>query len=352
MEKDWSQKAEENREFARKKMEEFAKSYQENPETIVEYLRFSKNFHQYSQRNTALIYQQNPHATFVKSFAGWKKEGVSVNRGEKGIAIWYAVQSTLLKREDGSVVSLRNATKEEKDLYKKGELEGVVKQGFQIGYVFDIAQTNFPKEQYPKYFDMGQASEDADKMIAALESYAENELQCSVRTEDLSSISLKGYYYKNGIVLNEKLEGVEKLSTLSHEMGHAIEKHGVEGKEKGEGQREYEADCISIMLQDYLGIEITDARRRHFKHAYNQFEKEMQEKYQELPLEAQKREIERGMNDSFEHIHRVMGKHLNQIEEYMKNPDIVQQRNVQNISAEHKIIGIEKNMRAGKGLEI
>lgn len=146
--------------------------------------------------------------------------------------------------------------------------------------------------------------------------------------------------------------GVEKLSTLSHEMGHAIEKHGVEGKEKGEGQREYEADCISIMLQDYLGIEITDARRRHFKHAYNQFEKEMQEKYQELPLKAQKREIEREMNDSFEHIHRVMGKHLNQIEEYMKNPDIVKQRNVQNISAEHKIIGIEKNIRAGKGLEI
>ena len=79
-----------------------------------------------------------------------------------------------------------------------------------------------------------------------------------------------------------------------------------------------------------------------FKHAYNQFEKEMQEKYQELPLKAQKREIERETNDSFEHIHRVMGKHLNQIEEYMKNPDIVQQRNVQNISAEHKIIGIEK----------
>lgn len=71
-----------------------------------------------------------------------------------------------------------------------------------------------------------------------------------------------------------------------------------------------------------------------------------------MPTKAQKREIEREMNDSFEHIHRVMGKHLNQIEEYMKNPDIVQQRNVQNISAKHKIIGIEKNMRAGKGLEI
>lgn len=54
-------------------------------------------------------------------------------------------------------------------------------------------------------------------------------------------------------------------------MGHAIEKHGVEGKEKGEGQREYEADCISIMLQDYLGIEITDARRRHFKNFGRKF---------------------------------------------------------------------------------
>lgn len=352
MEKHWSQKAEENRELAREKMEEFAKSYQENPETIVEYLKFSKNFYQYSAGNTALIYQQNPHATFVKSFAGWKKEGVSVNRGEKGIAIWCPVQSTLLKREDGSMVPLRKATKEEKDLYKKGEMEGVVKQGFQIGYVFDIAQTNFPKEQYPKYFHMGQVSEDVEKIITALENYTENELQCSVRTEDLSSITLRGYYYKNGIVLNEKLEGVEKLSTLSHEMGHAIEKHGTERKEKGEGQREYEADCISVMLQDYLGIEITDARRRHFKHAYNQFEKEMQEKYRELPPEAQKREIEKNMNNSFEYIHRVMGKHLNQIDEYIKNPEVVQQKNVQNISAEHRVVGIEKNMRAGKGLEM
>ena len=79
-------------------MEEFAKSYQENPETIVEYLRFSKNFSSVFTREYCSHLSANPHATFVKSFVGWEKEGVIVNRGVKGIANWYAVQSTLLKR--------------------------------------------------------------------------------------------------------------------------------------------------------------------------------------------------------------------------------------------------------------
>ena len=67
----------------------------------------------------------------------------------------------------------------------------------------------------------------------------------------------------------------------------------------------WEADCISIMLQDYLGIEITDADTLYMR-PINYFEKEMQEKYRELPPEAQKVGIERNMNNSFEYIHRVM----------------------------------------------
>lgn len=346
MEKNWYQKAEENKEFARKKMEEFAKSYQENPEMIVDYLKFSQNFYQYSAKNVALIYAQNPHATFIKSYAGWQRDGVCIKRGEKGMAIWCPVQSTLLKREDGSQVSLRNATKEEKELYKNGKIEGIVKQGFKIGHVFDIGQTDFPKEQYPEIFNMGKASENLDKISAALENYAENELQCNVRTEDLSSISLRGYYYKNEIILNEKLEGAEKLSTLTHEMGHAIEKHG-EGKEKkGEGQTEYEADCISIMLQNFLGIEITDTRRRHFKHAYEQFEEEMQVKYQDMSSEAKIEAIESDMSKSFEHIHRLMGKSLKDIKEYIESPNMVQ-KNEKNLS-EKKTIELTKNKNIGR----
>lgn len=78
MKKEWVDKAVENSRYARDKMEEFAKSYKENPETIADFLEFSQRFYQYSSRNISLIYQQNRGATFVKSFADWKKEGVAV----------------------------------------------------------------------------------------------------------------------------------------------------------------------------------------------------------------------------------------------------------------------------------
>lgn len=45
MKKEWVDKAVENSRYAREKMEEFAKSYKENPEVIADYLQFSQRFY-------------------------------------------------------------------------------------------------------------------------------------------------------------------------------------------------------------------------------------------------------------------------------------------------------------------
>lgn len=67
--------------------------------------------------------------------------------------------------------------------------------------------------------------------------------------------------------LNDRLEDTQKLSTLAHELGHAVLLHQI-GDEKSEHQKELEADALGIMLESYFGIEPTDSRRRHLAKHY------------------------------------------------------------------------------------
>ena len=52
-----------------------------------EWLKFLAGFHDYSFKNTILIFSQNPQATLVKGFHAWKKDGRFVKKGEKAIKI-------------------------------------------------------------------------------------------------------------------------------------------------------------------------------------------------------------------------------------------------------------------------
>lgn len=115
-------------------------------------------------------------------------------------------------------------------------------------------------------------------IVIGLSAYAQQELGCSVITENFASISLRGQYdpTANAIRLNDRLEDTQKLSTLAHELGHAVLLHQI-GDEKSEHQKELEADALGIMLESYFGIEPTDSRRRHLAKHYRAYEKEWEE---------------------------------------------------------------------------
>lgn len=322
MNKEWAEKAIANKKFAREKVEEFARNYKQNPEMIIEYLDFSSRFYQYSAANVQLIYSQNPNATFVQSYDAWKNDGASVKRGSKGIAIWVPVQSTFLKVEEKKLLPLREASKEQKEAYKKGEIEAVKKLNFSVGYVFDISQTTFPKEQYPKMFTMGEYSEKSEKIIQALTQFAEKEMGCQVVEEDLSSISLRGYYFDKKIALNKELNTSERLSTLTHEMGHALEEHNhMDGKSTA--QKEYEGDCISIIIQKTAGVEISETRKRHFKNCYNQFLEELNQKFSSLPDGEKEEAINKEMQKAFDGIHGMIKKNMPVLQGYLSEPESI-----------------------------
>jgi hypothetical protein len=116
---------------------------------------------------------------------------------------------------------------------------------------------------------MGYSSDQHKALYESIKQYAEQK-GIPVKEENLKSISLRGAFYpdENVIRISDKLNDTERLSTLTHELGHALMHNSKEAFKLPEPVRELEADAVSIMLQQYFGISLTDSRKRHFSENY------------------------------------------------------------------------------------
>lgn len=309
----WRQAAIDNQKAVHDMIHEIGMSYRVNPEKIAELLEFGSRFYKYSINNVKLIYTQNRGATYVQPFEKWKEMGASVMKGQCGIKIRVPVMSTSLLLPDGQVVSLCDATKEQKELYKKGVLEGKQTLHYKIGNVFDISQTNFPKENYPQLYSMGYDSEQHAAIMDGLCKFC-SERGVQVSFEDISSIALRGYYNPtdNRIVVNELLNDTQRLSTLSHEIGHALEQHGV--RDISTAQEEFEADSISILLQSHFGIELTEPRKEHLAGHYRKFMDEIRTANPEIDEEGLIKKVDEALQASME----VFRNNIDQINQFVE----------------------------------
>lgn len=303
----WKQAAMEQQAKMKEMIQTLAESYQENPENIAELLQFGSKFYRYSVRNTMLIYRQNPHATYVQSYKAWKEMGYSPKEGVHGMKVFVPVKTTWLELEAGKRVQLKYASKEDRIRYQAGEIPGTVRTSYEIGTVFDISQTTYPPELYPRLYAVGYPSELHRDVEKGLIAYAEERLACPVQVEDLSSISLRGAFYpmENKIRLNERLKDSQRLSTLAHELGHAMQHREMT---KSEAQMELEADALGIMMEQYLGFEPTEARKRHLAECYRSY----QEEYRKHPGERE------SFGTVMEQVFQKFRQELPKIEQYIQ----------------------------------
>lgn len=265
-----------NKELNEKNLE-ITKTYQDKPETIIELIEFSAKFHKYSAQNQLLINAQNRGATFVASYRDWKnKFNHSVKKGEKGIAVRVPVSvKTFIRNNENIKISQANS--QEKLKIANGEIPVISQTFYKLGYVFDIAQTNCPPSDYPKFFDMGYQSIDHKEMFEVFNSVSEK-MGFTVETKDLSSISLKGYCEPENkyIALNDKLKDTEKLSTLLHEFSHGILHTTSAVQTRGTSAIEFEAESLNIMLHIKTNLEVPESSKRYITNHYKEinFEKE------------------------------------------------------------------------------
>ena len=73
-------------------------------ESYQTYLKTASRFHQYSYRNTMLIWMQDPSATLVAGYRKWQELGRQVRKGEKAIRILAPMKRLNRDEEDDSQV--------------------------------------------------------------------------------------------------------------------------------------------------------------------------------------------------------------------------------------------------------
>lgn len=238
------------------RMESKIENYFQSEESLQEYLQFMSHFHNYSYRNTVLINTQFPGAYAVGSFNFWKSKGYSVQKGEKGLKILVPNQRQTIKRE-GKSVSLKQATLEEKERIKSGQLKVNTHVDFAIGHVFDISQTNAKLADLPEIFPQrwleGEVS-DYNAIYQALEAVAnENNVKIIEPIEELGTSKGVTYVALKSVALNPRNSELQNVKTLTHELAHAVLHTSKDANYSAE-EREFQAELVAYTVSHHLGL--------------------------------------------------------------------------------------------------
>ena len=175
------------------------------------FLKFSKNFHNYSFNNVLLIFSQMEEATQVAGFAKWKAMGRNLKKYAKGIQIIYPIKRSYTKKKLEGQDSLLDS--EDKDTKQEEKIEYLT---YRYTYVYDISQT------YGKPLPLSNDSlnsNDKKEFLEFLKSFS----PYPILEENIAG-SEKGYWSKTKqhIVLEDTLSIDDKVSVLLHELTHAL----------------------------------------------------------------------------------------------------------------------------------
>lgn len=182
-----------------------------NSGEYAKFLKFSKNFHNYSFNNVLLIFSQMEEATRVAGFAKWKSMGRNLKKGAKGIQIIYPIKRSYTKKKLEGQDSLLDS--EDKDTKQEEKIEYLT---YRYTYVYDISQT------YGKPLPLSNDSlnsNDKKEFLEFLKSFS----PYPILEENIAG-SEKGYWskIKQHIVLEDTLSIDDKVSVLLHELTHAL----------------------------------------------------------------------------------------------------------------------------------
>ncbi len=247
-----------------KNAESKIENYFESPESIKEYLAFMSKFYNYSFRNSILIQNQFEGAIAVGSYAFWKKQGYSVNKGEKGIKILAPSKGkSRFENSKKEIKTIDQATPEERQAIKEGKIEIIEgKTYFVQAYVFDISQTNAKVQDIPKIFPnrwLEGEVENYDLLRKGMDKIAEKiGVKIVQPIEELGSAKGVSYTALKQVALNPRNSQLQNVKTLLHELTHAklhtLDKH----HEYKDFEKEFQAELTAYTVCSYFNIDTSE----------------------------------------------------------------------------------------------
>ena len=224
-------------------------------EKYTEYLRAMSKFHNYSTRNTILIYNQYPKAKRVAGYKMWQEMGRYVKNGEKGIQILAPVPVKIEEEKEklDPDTKLPLYDNEGKKIYET--IETIIPR-FIVVYVYDISQTD--GEPLPALFEnlIGNV-QNYDIFIEALKQVS----PLPIEFEPLKNQDGVCHYGEK-ISIREGMSEIQTICAIIHEIAHAklhdidaLREKDANAKPKDQETKEVESESIAFTCSCYYGIE-------------------------------------------------------------------------------------------------
>ena len=206
-----------------------------NSEQMEVFLKAMGRFHRYSFQNLMLILTQRPEATRVAGFHTWRKLGRTVNKGEKGIAIF---------------APMRIKKKEERE-ETNDDAQSVLR--FRVVHVFDVSQTEGDPLPEP-----ARVSGDASGAMDALRSVIAGRGIELVEDADLGGAD--GLSTGGRIKIRGGLAPAAAFGVLAHELAHEMLHQNVEKQDRPpKSVRETEAEAVAHVVCESFGLDVGSA---------------------------------------------------------------------------------------------
>lgn len=222
-------------------------------EKYMAFLSSMAKFHKFSLNNQILIAMQKKDATLCASYGAWKKNfGRYVKKGEEGIRI--ICPAPFKKKISRKVIDEKTGKPElmEDGSFKKEIVEETVMR-YTVGYVWDISQTSGePLPEIVQPLD-GDLDDDLKKVKKAI-------LQiCPVPVSFKPIVGETFGYYKTDtkeIVVDSTISEKDSLTTIIHEMAHAI-MHNADapGYKLSSMTKEVQAESVCYIVSKYFGLD-------------------------------------------------------------------------------------------------
>jgi len=237
-------------------------SSEKSQEIIKALLTASSNFHNYSFWNTMMIAITKPNAEYVASEANWKLMGRIPKKDAKRIPIMFPKKGKELTEDQKAGLTPEQAEAKRRTFYGYGTAlaysdtepispDWVSKSGKFKG--------QGPFEPPVWQIDSQEATPWLNQLYAATYKWATEVKKFNINIEGMGSAG--GYATIGGkIAINDKSEGVVKISTLFHEIAHQLIHFDADFKRADSSQqdRETDAEASAYVVCSHYHIESKD----------------------------------------------------------------------------------------------
>ncbi len=241
-------------------------------EGLKKHLLFLSKFHNYSFKNTILLYEQAKEraetVSYFNSFKRWTDEfHRTVKKGSKAYYVyaplWIGTKSTKVKTTDPATGEETEETK--KEVYIRPDWIN----RYKLVPIFSYEQTE-GEPLPPDPWSLPESGERYRSLVTKLEAVAPVIVEeLTVWTDDS-----KGYYWQTntanivnpeaytrpieGIKINANAADLDKLATLVHEIAHSIADWKQNPNQDERQIKEIRADSTAFVVLNALGIDTKD----------------------------------------------------------------------------------------------